>query len=337
MNKDDSRVEGRRIIERQPRSRKGNSMKLIYWFLVVLTFFPDCFVVAQGGERVIPLWESGAPGFEHRRDDPEKAESYWVKGIHNPSLTVLLPKKEKATGAAVVICPGGGHRELVFKAEGLEAAKYLNSIGVAAFALKYRLGREEGSPYEVEKHALQDGQRAIRLVRSRADEFGVDPTRVGMLGFSAGGEVVSMVSYADGKGQANAQDKIEQFSARPDFQALIYPGGVGIPELVPSDAPPAFLLVANDDVGASRSVVSLIPKFRAADVPVEVHIFARGGHAFNMGTRTELTSLADWPARMKDWMQDNFILDPDGRDDYKEKIRQQRERMNQVRKQKIKK
>ena len=96
-----------------------------------------------------------APGFESRKDEPELAKDYWISNIHNPSITVYLPPKDKATGAAVVICPGGGHRELVFKAEGDEPARYLNSLGVAAFALKYRLGREPNSPYSIQKHALR--------------------------------------------------------------------------------------------------------------------------------------------------------------------------------------
>src|SRR5947208_2873307 len=99
-------------------------------------------VAGQGQPQVVPLWEKGAPGFESRRNEPEQAKDYWVKNIHNPSITVFLPPKEKATGAAVVIAPGGGHRELVFNAEGRDAARFLSSIGVAAFALKYRLFRE---------------------------------------------------------------------------------------------------------------------------------------------------------------------------------------------------
>ncbi len=216
---------------------------------------------------------------------------------------------------------------MVFKAEGVEAAEYLNNIGVAVFVLKYRLGREAGSPYRIDTHALQDGQRAMRLVRSRADEWGLDPTRIGMLGFSAGGEVVSMVSYAAGEGDPDSSDPIERVSAKPNFQMLVYPGRLGIPETIPVDAPPAFLLVANDDFGASQSITRLIPKMRSAGVPMEVHIYARGGHAFNMGNRSDLTTLKSWPDRMHDWMKDNFIFDTTGRDEYLAEVNAQHERM----------
>jgi acetyl esterase/lipase len=197
---------------------------------------------------------------------------------------------------------------LVFNAEGIQAAEYLNSIGVAAFVLKYRLGREEGSPYEIDVHAKQDGLRAMRLVRSRAKEWGLDPERIGIMGFSAGGEVVSMVAYASEEEAATSSDPLDAFSSQPNFQILIYPGPLGIPEQIPADAPPAFLLVANDDVGASRSVMQLIPKLRQAKVPVEAHIFARGGHAFNMGNRSQLATIKDWPRRLSDWLQDNEFL-----------------------------
>src|ERR1700690_3930543 len=150
-------------------------------------------VMAQEAAPVIHLWTNGAPGFEARRNEPELTKDYWVRNIHNPSITVFRPPKEKANGTAVLICPGGGHRELVFNAEGVEPARYLNRLGVTAFALKYRLGREEGSPYSVEKHPREDVQRAMRLIRSRAAVWNLDTNRIGIMGFSAGGEVVSMV------------------------------------------------------------------------------------------------------------------------------------------------
>ena len=280
---------------------------------MLLTTFA-CFLAATAlgseGPQQIPLWPKGAPGFEGRKDEPELAKDYWVKNIHNPSITAFLPPREKATGAAIIICPGGGHRELVFNAEGAEAARYLNSIGVAAFALKYRLGREPGSPYKPEIHALEDGVRAMRLVRGRAEEWGLDPKRVGIMGFSAGGEVASMVAYHPGEGNPGAIDRVDRLNSRPDFQILIYPGPLGIPEKIPTGSPPAFLLVANDDRGAARVVASLFQKYRDAGAPVEMHVFARGGHAFNMGNRSQLETLKHWPQRLAEWLGDNAILDP---------------------------
>jgi acetyl esterase/lipase len=268
-------------------------------------------VLSAADPIVIPLWPNGAPGFEDKGDIPEKAESYWVKNIHNPSITVFLPPKERATGAAVLICPGGGHRELVFKAEGAQAAEFLAEQGMVAIALKYRLAREEGSPYKVGIHPKEDARRAMRLIRSHATEWGIDPQRVGIMGFSAGGEVVSMVTYDSGDGDPNAFDPIDRLNYRPNFQIMIYPGPLGIPETIPADAPPAFLLVANDDRGASRVVASLFQKYRDARRPVELHVLSKGGHGFNMGDRSKLAAVNTWPQRLADWLADNeyFAVD----------------------------
>lgn len=195
----------------------------IYKLLIICLTLP-LFALAQPQPQVIPLWEKGAPGFENRKDIPEQAKDYWVKNINNPSLTVFRPDKEKATGCAVVVAPGGGFRELVFDAEGKQAAEFLNSIGVTVFVLKYRLPGELNSPYTPE-NVRQDAHRAIRLVRSRAAEFNIDPKRVGMLGFSAGGAVIMMVAFDKGEGNPNATDQIDRLNGRPDFQMMVYPGG----------------------------------------------------------------------------------------------------------------
>ena len=255
----------------------------------------------------IPLWKNGAPGFEDRKDEPEEAKDWWVKNIHNPSLTVFLAPEEKRTGAAVVICPGGGHRLLVAGAEGNEAAAYFNELGVDAFVLKYRLGREENSPYRIDVHAKQDGQRAMRWVRHHADKLSIDPDRIGIVGFSAGGEVVSMVAYGEHEGDRNAADKIDQSSCKPNFQVMIYAGPLGIPETIPAGSAPAFLLVANDD-GAAKVTLELAMKLREAKVPMEIHVFSQGGHAFNMGNRSELKSIKHWRDRMGDWLADSGWL-----------------------------
>jgi endo-1,4-beta-xylanase len=252
----------------------------------------------------ISLWPNGAPGFESRKDEPEQAKDWWVKNIHNPTLTPFFPSKEKATGEAIIVVAGGGHRQLVFNAEGTDPAQYLAERGIATFALKHRLAREEGSPYSIEKHALEDGQRAVRFVRANAEKWGLDPERIGMLGFSAGGEVVSMVAYADPKGDPQSADPIDQQSSKISFQMLVYPGPLGIPKTIPRGAPPAFLLVANDD-GAAKVVLDLANKFREAKVPLEMHLYRKGGHGFNMGNRSKRKSIQDWPQRMADWLEDN--------------------------------
>jgi acetyl esterase/lipase len=281
--------------------------QFIWTILMATSCLPG---LAQSTSPEIPLWSNGAPGFENRRNEPEQAKDYWIRHINNPSITVYLPPKEKATGAAVVICPGGGHRELVFNAEGRQPAEFLNSIGVAAFVLKYRLAREENSPYSLDKHPREDAYRAMRLVRSKAKEFGIDPNRLGMLGFSAGGEVVEMVAYAPGKGLADAPDPVDRLDGKPNFQMLIYPGPLGVPETVPADAPPAFMLAANDDVCCSGPVVTLLQKYRIANVPIEAHIYTQGKHGFNMGDRSKLKSINTWPQRMADWLNDNNFLKP---------------------------
>jgi acetyl esterase/lipase len=261
----------------------------------------------QSAPEVIHLWSNGAPGFEKLKDEPEQAQDYWVKHVNNPSITVFLPPKEKATGTAVVIAPGGGFRLLVFDAEGRQAAEFLNSIGVAAFALKYRLPEEQNSPYTIE-NVRQDAYRAMRLVRSRAKEWGIDPHRVGMLGFSAGGAVVNLIAYEPGNGDPAAADPIDRLNGRPDFQMLVYPGGK-VPEKIGPDAPPAFLLVANDDdYGCDKITLELYNKLRAANVRVEAIFLAQGKHAFNMGNRSELITVRSWPQRMADWMSDSGYL-----------------------------
>ncbi len=281
--------------------------RLLLWPLAGIAIAP---VMAQEQPQQIPLWPNGAPGFESRRNEPEIAKDYYIRNINNPSITAYLPPKEKATGAAVVICPGGGHRLLVFKAEGDEPARYLNSLGIAAFALKYRLPREEGSPYSLQKHPREDGLRAMRLVRSRAQEWGLDPNRIGIMGFSAGGEVASWVTFTPADGDPNAADPIDRQSARPSFLIQVYPGPLGIPATVAPNAPPAFLVAADDDECCSGPTVKLLQAYREAKVPVEAHIFAQGGHGFNMGYRSKLATLKGWPQRLADWLADSGIAKP---------------------------
>ncbi|HEV7928164.1 MAG TPA: alpha/beta hydrolase, partial [Verrucomicrobiae bacterium] len=228
--------------------------------------------------QVVHLWPNGAPGFEDRANEPERVTGGSVSNIHNPSITVFLPPKDKANGAAVLIFPGGGHRQLVFNAEGVEPAHYWNDLGVAAFVLKYRLPREPNSPYSLQIHLRQDAQRAMRLIRSRASEWNIDPNRLGVMGFSAGGEVASYLVYSPTAGDSNAPDPIDRLDAFADFQIVVYPGPLGIPDKIGADAPPAFFLIANDDTDHMGAILSLVEKYHQAKRPMEVHIFERGGH-----------------------------------------------------------
>lgn len=273
---------------------------------VLLIFISQPFAVNAQEARVIPLWNNGAPGFENRKNEKEEAKDWWVRNIHNPSVTVFLPPKEIATGAAVVVCPGGGFRNLVFNAEGKEAAQYLNSIGVAAFVLKYRLFRVEQSGY-TEENAKQDIFRAMRLVRSRAKEFNIDTNRLGVMGFSAGGEEAGWVSYHYQEKHFINPDEIDSYSARPSFQVLVYPGPLAVPDVVAVDAPPTFLVAANDDECCSEPVIKLLQMHRQSKVPVELHLYAQGNHAFNMGTHSTLSSIKVWPQRLTEWLKDTKI------------------------------
>ena len=271
---------------------------------VVLLCSMLCPVYAQ---QVIPLWEKGAPGFESRRDEPEQHQDWWYKNIHNPSLTVFLPPAGKANGTAVIVAAGGGHRELVFNPEGVEPAQYLASLGVTAFALKYRLFREPGSKYTIDNTA-EDIRRAMRTVRARASEWQIDPKRIGVMGWSAGGEVAALVAYPPGNGDAKSPDAIERVSARPDFQILIYPGPLGIPEKIADDAPPLFLLGAADDENVANVMFDLTRKYHDAGAQIEAHIYAQGKHAFNMGQRSQYVSIRRWPQRLAEWMEDRGYL-----------------------------
>lgn len=259
---------------------------------------------------VIALWTDGAPGSETRRHEPEEAQDWWVKNIHNPSITVVRPDPAIATGAAVVVFAGGGHSQLVFPPEGLEPAQWFADRGVTAFAVKYRLAREEGSSYTLQDHAAADARRAMRLVRHRAADFDIDPQRIGIMGWSAGGELSAMVSFGEHAGDSTATDPIDRMSCRPNFHLSIYPGPIGFPagKLSPA-TPPTFFLCAMDDTFHVAPILAVLPKFMALGIPAETHLYAAGGHGFNLGNRSDLVSIQNFPDRMIEWMQDGGWLE----------------------------
>jgi len=280
------------------------AMRPLLAALVMIAVMP----ASAADPQVIPLWENGPPGFESRKGEAEVVDKGSITNIHQPTLTVFLPEPAKANGVGIIVAPGGGLAKLGFQGGGVEPARFLADHGFAAFVLKYRLPRERGVPYKFEEHTLEDGQRAMRLVRSKAAEFGIKPEKVGMLGFSAGGEVVSITSYRSGAGDPKAADPIDRLDAKPAFQMLVYPGPLGIPSRLPTNAPPVFMVIAADDAHTSV-IINLMNLCRESDIDYEAHVYTRGGHGFGVG-KSGRRSLEHWPERMLDWLHDEVVTEP---------------------------
>jgi acetyl esterase/lipase len=223
----------------------------------------------------------------------------------------FLPPKGKSNGLAVVICPGGGHQYLVMDLEGSLVAERLNAMGIAAFVLKSRLAHAPGSKYTVEGHALPDAQRAIRVIRSRAAEWNIKADRIGIMGFSAGGEIAALTETKFDSVQPKASDPIDGLSSRPDFAVLGYPGIRAEALTVPKNTPPTFIVVADDDQRPSAAVAAYYSKLKAQGIPAEVHIYAKGGHGFGMTGRTPAfhdLPVSHWPEQFQAWLADRGLL-----------------------------
>jgi acetyl esterase/lipase len=207
----------------------------------------------------------------------------------------------------VLVIPGGGHRLLCMDHEGAYAARELAEHGVAAFVLKYRLAREQGSTYTIRDHALADTERAMRLIRSRASEWKLDPNRLGAMGFSAGGELVAQASMRSGDPNTALADAIESQNSRPSFQALIYPGRSG--DIKPDKgAPPAFLACsANDRRDISEGLAEAYLRFKRAGASAELHVFASGGHGFGVRSRNS-GAIGGWTDRFLEWLDSKQFL-----------------------------
>lgn len=261
-------------------------------------------------DEPIPLWLNGAPGAAGK--EPNDI----------PTLTPFFPPKEKATGAAVIVCPGGGYSHLADH-EGRPVAEWLNTLGVTAFVLKYRLGPRYHHPAP-----LLDAARAIRTVRARAAEWQLDPNRIGILGFSAGGHLASTIGTHFDSGKADAVDRIERVSSRPDLMILIYPvitmrefahaGSkrmllgenasedlvklLSNDEQVTNETPAAFLVHTADDPGVPvENSLRFAEALRKARVPVEIHVYEHGPHGFGLGAKDPI--LTTWPQRCAEWLR----------------------------------
>ena len=270
--------------------------------------------MAQIGPPTIFLWPNGAPGSEGKADIPEGARvtpqgDHVLSAIHRPAIIPYGPMHDTGTGAAVVIIPGGGHSELWIDHEGHNVAKWLAAHGVTAFVLKYRLAREKGSTYTVEGTALADTQRAIRLIRSQAAGYHIDPNRIGVMGFSAGGELAALAGTRYDDGQPDAPDPIDRLSSRPLFQALIYPA---IPRdmKLTKDTPPAFMACGEQDrQNISQGLPELYLAFKKAGISAELHVYAGVGHGFGVRDTTQ-GEVATWTSSFYQWMADHKWLQP---------------------------
>lgn len=284
---------------------------------------PSEFVPDPKDYPTILLWPNGAPGSGKNTSHGEvyrtarSSASYTddilvVSQVNSPSLTVFLPPKKIATGAAVIVAPGGGFRELWITVEGYRVADWLSQQGIAAFVLKYRLPRETESPYTM-NDALADMQRAIRTVKSRAAEWGIDPNHVGIMGFSAGSILAGIAGQRFDEGVNPPVDAIDQLSAKPAFEALIYgtpfTGMRGAKPLVASvrkDTPPTFLLAGGNDPISAR-YPEVYQMLKDAGVPAELHIYEGIGHGFGIQTGNS-RAISQWPDRFYDWLFDSGFL-----------------------------
>ncbi|NBV33393.1 MAG: alpha/beta hydrolase [Proteobacteria bacterium] len=282
-------------------------MKLlsIFTFLAFVTF-------AQAAEPIaIKLWPDGAPGktspiseATQKLIDSNKPSPSRVTNVMDPEITVYKP--ENPNGACVIVAPGGGYYFLSWTNEGTQVCDWLNSIGVTAVLLKYRTPtRDDPNPFE---KPSADALRAIGLVRHHAAEWGVDPKRVGILGFSAGGNLVGHVSCDRGERSYVVDPKLDD-SRGPDFAVMVYGGGFLDKEdpskfrsgfSVPTDAPPMFLIVAHDDKSNPVEMTRIYLEYKKLGIPAEIHIFASGGHGFGMKPGTQPANA--WPQRCGEWM-----------------------------------
>jgi acetyl esterase/lipase len=302
-------------------------MKLKNIFLLTIVF--NCsFLSAQ--DYKLKLYEKSIPNSK-ANSIVEKLETKYegaVSGVTIPEISVYLPTSKFSTGQAVVICPGGGYWIESMKLEGTDIAQYLNSIGVAAIVLKYRLPMPE-SCIEQYKVPLMDAQRAVRMVRSNAVKWKINPNKVGIIGFSAGGHLAATVATHFDEGNKTSIDTIEKYSSRPDFMALIYPvismadsithkgskrlllGNSASPELVnlfsnelqvKENTPPAFIVHANDDsVVPVENAILMYEALHKKKVPCEIHILSKGEHGFGLGANDDKVN--NWTVQFRNWLK----------------------------------
>lgn len=287
---------------------------------LILSLLMATQLLAQGEPDTLLLWPEGAPGALGNAPHDQ------------PTLIRYPASPEIATGAAVVVCPGGGYRNLAMNHEGHEIARWLNSFGVSAYLVTYRLG-QNGYRHPVPMH---DGQRALRTVRANAEQWKTDPQRIGVLGFSAGGHLASTLGTHFDAGQANASDPIDQVSSRPDFMVLLYPVisftetyqhagsrkmllgedadsalliSLSNETQVKADTPPTFLVHTSEDSSVPpQNSIYFYLALQEKDIPAEMHIYEKGRHGLGLGDRG--SAFASWAERCEEWIEERGLLVP---------------------------
>ena len=290
---------------------------------ILFSLLASTNVPAAEPAKVIELWPGTAPGEKGdigEEHDTTKPTDHSVAGqpvirlgnVSKPTITIYRPPAAKDTGAAVMVCPGGGYHILAMDLEGTEVCEWLNSLGITGVLLKYRVPQRTG----LEKHtsALQDAQRALGIVRSRAKEWAINPKRIGVLGFSAGGHLAATLSNNSEQRSYPKVDDSDAASCRPDFTLLIYPAYLTVkeehdkiaPELnVTSNTPPTFVAMTQDDPLRVESAMFYALGLRKANVPFELHVYPKGGHGY--GLRPSKDLVTTWPQRAAEWLSQSGI------------------------------
>ena len=328
---------GLTIFRKTATAAHGDEEKLLaqIWPTCRLTLFVGLLLVGpvKGAEEplMLSVWPGAVPG-DHGKIGPERVRApseaptknaKWITNVTKPTVTLFRPAKDKNRGTAILICPGGGYWNLAWDLEGEEVAAWLNSIGVTGVVLKYRVPRRPNQPERLPAPGpLLDAQRAISLVRSRAAEWGIDPNRIGIVGFSAGGHLAFATATHFDQRAYESIDEIDKVSCRPDFAVAVYPGyfieqqpaGVEINKdvlapyiRIPKETPPIFLVHASDDpVAGVENCVVMYLALKRANVATELHVYAQGGHGF--GVRKSSLPCSTWTDRCVAWLQNQGML-----------------------------
>lgn len=303
-------------------------MKKLFLLILISIFSNTLFA-----QKTMKLWPGDIPFSNGIVGEEEYTDKGHVKNIQDPTITIYLPEKAKATGAAVVICPGGGYRVLAIKHEGHDIAKWFNEFGVAGIVVKNRLPTSENIT-DTSEVAMTDAQRAVRMVRHHAADWGIEKDKIGIMGFSAGGHLASTVGTHFDYGIANSADPIQKVSCRPDFMILMYPvismsedfmhaGSMknllgnnqsyeqklrfSNEKQVTSETPPAILIHSSDDKAVPvENSIRFYEAMIKNNVPAELHIFNSGGHGYGLG-RKDGTSHNLWTENCQAWMMDMVI------------------------------